>query len=74
MCLTMASPKPGAAEIARARFIDSVKAFGEPGQILFRNSRTGVAYGDFDLRPAPFWSTARAIAVNVTVAAGRACT
>src|SRR5688500_15822169 len=40
----------GAAEIARARFVDSIETFSEPGQILFRNSRTGVAYGDFDLR------------------------
>ena len=57
MCFTIARPQSGAAEIARARFIDSIKAFGEPRQVLFRDSRAGVAYGDFDLGWRPLFAS-----------------
>src|SRR5581483_778650 len=42
-------PEAGAAEIARARLVDSIKALGEARQIFFRNAGAGVADGDLDI-------------------------
>src|SRR5690349_16929739 len=39
----------GAAEVARARLVDSIKTLGQARQVFFRNSGARVDHGDFDL-------------------------
>ncbi|EGJ10599.1 hypothetical protein RBXJA2T_09742 [Rubrivivax benzoatilyticus JA2 = ATCC BAA-35] len=48
--MTIDSPQPGAAGLARAAAVDAVETFGQPRQVLARDADAGV--GDLDLGAA----------------------